>query len=77
MVPEFANAVAAMAVGDISDEPVETEFGYHIIQLVDKREAALPPFDSVKSGLTNLAVRKALAEHVEELKAAANINTNP
>lgn len=75
MVPEFAAAIETMEVGAVSDEPVKSEFGYHIINLVDKREAALPDFNSVKSGLTNLAVRRALAEHVDELKAAANIKT--
>ena len=76
MAPQFAEAVASMEVGDISEASVETEFGYHIINLVDKREAALPDFNSVKSRLTNLAVRQALAEHVEELKAAADIETS-
>ena len=75
MAPQFAGAVAGMEVGDVSEAPVQTEFGYHIINLIDKREAALPDFDSVKSRLTNLAVRQALAEHVEELKAAADIYT--
>ena len=75
MVPEFAAAIATMEVGAISDEPVKSEFGYHIINLVDKRDAALPDFNSVKSGLTNLAVRRALAAHVDELKATANIKT--
>lgn len=75
MVPEFAAAVATMAVGDVSQEPVKSEFGYHIINLVDKRNAALPDFNSVKTGLTNLAVRRALAEHVDDLKAAADIKT--
>ena len=70
---EFAQAIAQMDVGDVSSEPVQTEFGYHIINLIDKRNAALPDFNSVKSGLTNLALRRALAQHVEELKAAAEI----
>ncbi|MFK7995995.1 MAG: peptidylprolyl isomerase [Granulosicoccus sp.] len=75
MVPEFAAAIATMEVGEISKQPVQSEFGYHIIYLVDKRDAALPDFNSVKSGLTNLAVRRALAEHVDALKATANIKT--
>jgi len=75
MVPEFAAAIATMQVGEVSREPVKSEFGYHIINLIDRRDAALPDFNSVKSGLTNLATRRALAEHVEELKAAANIKT--
>ena len=73
--PEFTSAVAQMQVGETSMEPVQTEFGYHIIKLVDKRNTALPDFESVKSGLTNLAVRKALAQHVEDLRAAAQITT--
>ncbi|ASJ75321.1 peptidylprolyl isomerase [Granulosicoccus antarcticus] len=75
MVPEFTAAVAEMEVGDTSKTPVESEFGFHVIKLVDQREAALPDFDSVKTGLKNLAVRKALATHVEELRAASDIKT--
>ena len=73
MVPEFTAAVAEMEIGDTSAAPVASEFGYHVIKLVDRRDAALPDFDSVKSGLSNLAVRKALAKHVEELRAAAKV----
>jgi len=54
---------------------VQSDFGFHIIRLDEKRDAALPDFDSVKTGLTNLAIRRALSEHVEELKAAADIET--
>ncbi len=75
MDPAFAEALSSMAVGDVSSEPVQTEFGYHVINLVDSRNAALPDFNSVKTGLTNLAVRRALAAHVEELKAAADIQS--
>lgn len=75
MEPEFAQAIAQMEVGEVSREPVKSEYGFHILNLVDKRDAALPDFNSVKSGLTNLAVRKALAEHVEVLKADADIRT--
>jgi peptidyl-prolyl cis-trans isomerase C len=75
MVPEFTAAVATMDVGETSSEPVESEFGFHVIRLADKREAALPDFNSVKPGLTNLAVRKALARHVEDLRKAADIQT--
>lgn len=75
MVPEFAEAIATMQSGDVSETAVKSEFGYHIINLQDKREAALPDFNSVKAGLSNLAMRKALQEHVAELKASANIKS--
>lgn len=76
MVPEFTAEVAQMSVGDTSTSPVQSEFGYHVIKLVDRRDAALPDFDSVKAGLSNLAVRKALAKHVEELRASAKVQIN-
>ena len=71
--PEFTDAVAQMAVGDVSAQAVKTEFGFHIIKLDDKRNTALPDFESVKAGLSSLAVRRALAEHVEELRKEAEI----
>jgi parvulin-like peptidyl-prolyl isomerase len=39
-VPQFGSAVAALKVGELS-EPVRSEFGYHIIQVTDKRDSAL------------------------------------
>ena len=75
MEPEFAEAIAQMEIGEISEKPVKTAFGYHVLNLVDKRDAALPRFETVRSGLTSLAVRRALSEHVEALKADADIRT--
>ncbi len=74
MEAEFAEGIAAMQAGDISNQPIKTEYGYHIINLIEKRDATLPSFDSVKEGLTNLVIRRELSQHVEELKAAADIN---
>lgn len=70
---EFIDAVEKLNVGEIDKSFVKTEFGYHIIKLTQKRETALPDFESVKPGLTNLAVRKALAEHVDALRSSADI----
>lgn len=77
MIPEFAAAVAEMEVGDTSSEPVQSDYGFHVILLNERRDAALPDFESVRSGLSNLAVRKALARHVEELRAAADVQKLP
>ena len=52
MVPEFGNAAYAMKVGDISAEPVKTQFGLHLIKLVDKKEASVRPLDEVRAQLT-------------------------
>jgi peptidyl-prolyl cis-trans isomerase D len=52
MVKPFDDAMFALKKGDISDI-VETEFGFHIIQLNDIKPAAVPPFDQVRSTLEN------------------------
>lgn len=49
MVPEFAEAAFAMQKGDVSKEPVRTQFGWHIIKVTDRREAGLMPFEEVKT----------------------------
>lgn len=75
--PALAEAVADMEVGETSDSPIQTDYGYHVLQLTDRRQAALPDFESVRSGLSSLAVRKALARHVEELRSAADVEKLP
>ncbi len=54
MVPEFDSAVFAMEVGEISAEPVKTQFGYHIIKLNAKSDAKPAEFESVKAELTEM-----------------------
>lgn len=48
MVPEFNDAVFSMKVGTISQSPVETQFGFHVIYLEDKKEASVRKYDDVK-----------------------------
>ncbi len=74
MVPEFSAAVATMEKGSVSVEPVQTEFGWHVIKLDDVREAAKPDYSpAVKSGIQNTLLREALAKEVEGLRADAKI----
>ena len=73
MEPAFAKALAGMQPGDTSSTPVQTEFGYHVIRLVERRGAALPDYDTVKPGLTNLLLRDRLAAKVESLRETAEI----
>jgi peptidyl-prolyl cis-trans isomerase C len=73
MVKPFADAVKALKKGEVTPEPVQTQYGWHVIQLEDTREAAPPPFDQVKAQLTNSLVRKKLQAYVEDLKKNAKI----
>ncbi|MGC1387338.1 MAG: peptidylprolyl isomerase [Steroidobacteraceae bacterium] len=73
MVKPFADAVKVLKKGEITPQPVQTQYGWHVIQLEDTREAAPPPFDQVKAQLVNAVIRKKLQAYVEDLKKNAKI----
>lgn len=72
MVPEFTEVAFALKVGEISDL-VETEYGYHIIKLVDKKEAEVESFESVKQSIKDNLEYEKYNALVEELKGKAKI----
>ena len=47
-VPEFSQAMVALKKGEMTETPVKSQFGYHIIRLDDTREIQFPAFDDVK-----------------------------
>lgn len=73
MVPAFANAVKAMQKGEISKEPVKTQFGYHVIKLEDSRDAKLPTMESLKPQLTRVISQQKMLAYMEDLKKTADI----
>ncbi len=73
MVPEFGAAVSKMEKGKISDEPVQSQFGYHVILLEDTRPIAAPPLEEVKPQLSQQLQQQAVKKHIDALKAAAKI----
>jgi peptidyl-prolyl cis-trans isomerase C len=72
-VKPFGDALAKLKKGQMTDTPVQTNFGWHIIRVDDERAAKLPGFDEAKpqlqQGLQNQAVEKAIAD----LRAKAKI----
>ncbi|MER2604396.1 MAG: peptidylprolyl isomerase, partial [Siculibacillus sp.] len=48
MVPEFETATAALKPGEVTKEPVKSQFGFHVIKLEEKRKQPLPTLDQVK-----------------------------
>ena len=73
MVPEFADAAFKLKKGEITETPVKTQFGWHVIKLEDRRMAPPPTFDQIKPQLTDQFAREMIAEKMKELKTAAKI----
>jgi peptidyl-prolyl cis-trans isomerase C len=72
MVPAFSKVAFALNKGDISG-PVETQFGWHVIKVEDKRTKPPPKFDEVKTQIEQYVVRKAQADLVQKLRGEAKI----
>lgn len=74
MVKPFADAVAQLEPGKITDEPVQTQFGWHVIKLEDSRVNTPPPFDDVKPQVRQLVQRKRIQTYLDELRKGAQID---
>lgn len=74
MVPEFGAAVSKLDKGAITQEPVKTQFGYHVIQLEDSKPVEAPPFDEVKPALSQQLQQQNLMKQLDDLKAKAKID---
>lgn len=73
MVKPFADAVAALEKGKYTTEPVQSEFGFHVILLDDTRSPEVPEFEQVKPQVEMFAQRKKLQAFIDGLRAAAKI----
>jgi peptidyl-prolyl cis-trans isomerase C len=70
MVKPFGDAVKVLKKGEITTDPVQTQYGWHIIKLLDTRDA---PFDQIKGQLTNGIMQKKFQDYIESLKKTAKI----
>lgn len=73
MVKPFSDAVAALEKGATTKEPVQTQYGWHVIRLEDTREPEAPAFEDVKDQVKVFAQRKKFQQYLEELRKTAKI----
>ena len=73
VVKPFGDAMTGIAKGSYAKEPVQTQFGWHVIQIEDVREQKAPPLEEVKAQLTTQLRQEKLAAYITELRKSAKI----
>lgn len=73
MVPEFEKAAMALEPGSYTKEPVQTQFGWHVIKVEDKRPQQPPPFEQVEEQARSAVIRDKYFALVKEARAAAKV----
>ncbi len=73
MVKPFSEALAKLEKGKTTTEPVQTQYGYHVIQLEDVRSPTAPAFEDVKEQVKVFAQRKKLQSYLDDLRKTAKI----
>jgi len=72
-VPEFANALLNLKKGEYTKEPVQSQFGWHVIKLDDTRDLKVPQFEEVKPQLQQRLQQQSIKKAIDELRAKAKI----
>jgi peptidyl-prolyl cis-trans isomerase C len=72
-VPEFAEAMVKLKKGELTQAPVKSQFGWHVIRVDDIREAQLPKFEDVKPQIAQQLQQQKLAQFQETLRKSAKV----
>ena len=73
MVPAFDEAARALEIDEVSSDPVETQFGFHVIKVTDKRTAEAPPFEAVQDQIRQIEGREREIAEVNRLREEAEV----
>ena len=73
MVAPFEEAVMTLEVGAISAAPVQTQFGWHVIKLNDKRQQTAPTLEELRPDLTEMIQQEAVEAEIDRLLAGADV----
>lgn len=74
MVKPFADAVSTMKKGETSTDPVQSQFGWHVIKLVDSRALQAPAYDKVKDGIERTLQQRKIEKMMIGLKDKSKID---
>ncbi len=73
MVKPFADAAFAMQAGEVSAAPVQTEFGWHLIKVEDRREVPQPGYEEMRDQISQQLMQTVASEILEGLRSGAKI----
>jgi peptidyl-prolyl cis-trans isomerase C len=73
LVPEFAEAMVKLKPKETVKAPVQTKFGWHVIQLQETRKLDFPEFDKLKNRIAAQMQQHQLRRYVQELRASARV----
>jgi peptidyl-prolyl cis-trans isomerase C len=73
MVPEFATAAFALQPGQVSQTPVHSQFGWHVILLVERRNAEPPSFEKARDELRQKMIQEGVQKVVAKARASASV----
>jgi peptidyl-prolyl cis-trans isomerase C len=74
MVPEFAHALAGLKKGEYTKQPVQTQYGWHIIQLEDVRTNQPPSFEQMHDQLVSEVQNKAVGDYIKQISDSAKVD---
>jgi peptidyl-prolyl cis-trans isomerase C len=72
-VPEFSEAMVKLEKGQMTQEPVKSQFGWHIIRVDDVRQAEMPKFDDIKPQIAQQMQQQKLKDFQQGLRDKAKI----
>ena len=72
-VPPFADAIKKLKKGHMTDVPVQTQFGWHVIRVDDERAMKFPAFEEVKPQIVQNQQRQQLDKMIADLRAKAKV----
>jgi peptidyl-prolyl cis-trans isomerase C len=72
-VQPFGEALTKLTKGQLTEQPVHTNFGYHVIRLDDVRPLKVPPFEEIKQNLAQRVLQRQFASSVNDLRGKARV----